>query len=179
MDEEAVHPVRPVCFDRAPAFLVRRLDDGRAEPLDGVQLRRRGRVHDEDTARGASHPGGKRHALRGVARADGPDALRELVGRQVSNRVVGAADLERADRLERLEFQEDLEPLALRIGHLQPDERRADGGVIHDSCGCADGVEGDVSGGQRVCTGKSHGSHTVRWPSINPVDYRMPRGRLS
>src|SRR5204863_6387843 len=39
-------------------------------------------------------------------------------------RVVGAPDLERADRLEVLELQVDL---GLRLGHVQPDERGADG----------------------------------------------------
>jgi hypothetical protein len=59
-----------------------------------------------------------------VAGARRPEAGRELVGVGKRERVSGAAQLERADRLQVLELQVDLR----RPVVLQPDERRPDDG---------------------------------------------------
>ena len=74
-------------------------------------------------------PRRERDALRGVAGADRPDAVGELVGRQPADGVVGAADLEGADRLQRFELEEDL-GAAGGVAAAEADERRADGGVV-------------------------------------------------
>ena len=108
MDEPAAHAIRPVLFDRAPAFIVRHLDDGGAEPLDGAQLRRGSGVHHHDAAGRAGQARGERDPLRGVSGADRPDAVRELLPAEVADGVLRSADLEGADRLERLQLEKNL-----------------------------------------------------------------------
>ena len=61
--------------------------------------------------------GGKGHALRRIAGADGPHAVLHLIGRQLAHRVPRAANLERSDRLQRFELEIDLwarSPAAMR-----------------------------------------------------------------
>ena len=68
---------------------------------------------------------------------------RELGGRQLTHGVVGAANLEGADRLQRLELEEDLGLAGLgRERH----ERRAQRGLVDVRGGLADRVDRDVSG---------------------------------
>ena len=98
-----------VRLDRAPALVVGRLDDRRAEPLDGAQLGLGRGVHHHHAAARAGLARGERDALRGVAGADRPDAVARAARRgSRAHGVVGAADLERADRLQRFELEEDL-----------------------------------------------------------------------
>ena len=52
-------------------------------------------------------PGRERDALAGVSGADRPDTITPLVRAELSNGVVRAADLERANRLKRLELEKD------------------------------------------------------------------------
>ena len=87
---------------------------------------------------------GERHALRGVARADGPDAARQLSRRQLRDGVHRAANLERPDRLEHLELEEDLRRVA--ADRIEPNQRRARGrrDEIRGD-GRANGVDGDVA----------------------------------
>ena len=80
-----------------------------AEPFDRAELGRGSGVHHQHARRGADLARRERDALRGVAGADGPDPLRPLVGGELPHGVVGAADLERSDRLQRFELEEDLE----------------------------------------------------------------------
>ena len=104
----------PWRFDRPPALVVGRLDDRRAEPLDGAQLRLGRGVHDHARCSGAP-------ALR-AASATPCAALPALTvqtppascaGVRLADGVVGAADLERADRLQRFELQEDVRAAAV------------------------------------------------------------------
>ena len=88
-----------------------RLDDRGAEPLDRAQLGLGRGVHHQHAAGCAGPARGQRDALRGVAGADRPDALGQLRRRvSCAHGVLRAADLERADRLQRFELQEDLRP---------------------------------------------------------------------
>ena len=81
----------------------------------------------------------ERDALRGVAGADRPDALGELARRQLPHGVVGAADLEGADRLQRFELEVDLRVVPGAVGSAN--ERRPHGGLVDVLRRVADGVE--------------------------------------
>ena len=105
MDELALHPIGLVALDGAPAFLVRHLDDPGAEPLDGAKLGGRRRVHHEHAGRAAGLSRRQGHALGRIPGAHRPDAAGPLRRREVADGVVGAADLERADRLQRFELE--------------------------------------------------------------------------
>ncbi len=94
--------------ERQPAFVERRLHNGRAEPRNRVELRGRRGVHDEHAAWHAGMARGERHALRGVAGAHGPHAAAALGGGQHADGVPRAANLEDADRLQVLQLQVDL-----------------------------------------------------------------------
>ena len=96
-------------------------DDLGAVGLDPRPLeRRRVRRHDDDRRR-AEQPGGAGDALGVVARRVRDDAAGALRGAQRRDRDVRAADLERADRLERLGLEE-----AARLGW--PERARAASG---------------------------------------------------
>ncbi len=84
------------------------------------------RVHHHDRAGRAGLPRGVRDTECGVAGADRPDAVGELIGRQLADDVERAANLERADRLEHFELEVELEGPSGRAGQLHADERRAD-----------------------------------------------------
>ena len=73
------------------------------------------------TAGAPEQPRGPGDALRVVARRIRDDAAGEGIGRQRGDRRVRAADLERADRLERLGLQES--PV---LGPPEGDQRRVD-----------------------------------------------------
>ena len=73
-----------------------------------LQLGGRRSVHDEHAAPRPDLPRGERHTLRRVAGADGPDPAFESLGLQLAHGVVGAANLEGADRLQRFQLEEDL-----------------------------------------------------------------------
>ena len=103
-----------VRFDGAPALVVGGADDRRAEPLDGADLGLGRRVHHHHRA-----------AARRPARAANATPCAALPAltvqtpsvscrrRQLADGVVGAADLERADRLQDFELQVELaEPAA-------------------------------------------------------------------
>ena len=91
---------------------------------------------------------GERDALRGVAGADGPDAVFQLVRRELSDDVVGAADLERADRLQHLELQIQLAHRCARV-ELDAYERRPNRCRVNRP-GCVTQIrQGNVSGGHR------------------------------
>ena len=94
-------------------------------------------------ARRAGLARGERHALRGVAGADGPDAVRQRVGGQLRDGVHRAADLERPDRLKTSSFRIDLRAVAA-LDRIEPDERRARGDGVDPGGGRANGVDGDV-----------------------------------
>src|SRR5207247_95169 len=97
----------------------RHFDHTAAEALDGRDLRLRRVVGRDHGARDAELPRGPGDALRHVARTRGDEPGGDVL--RPARRVVGAADLERADRLEVLELEVDLS------GRLQPDEWCADG----------------------------------------------------
>jgi hypothetical protein len=112
VDVEALDPVAEVALlvgvDSGPPLLPRDAHDPPAQALDGSELRLRGVVRDDDRRGDAELAGHPRDALGHVPRAgrDEPDAER-LRGR-AEDGVRGAAQLERGDRLEVLEFQPDL-----------------------------------------------------------------------
>jgi hypothetical protein len=64
----------------------------------------------------------------------------ELVWRELAHGVVRAADLERTDRLQRLELEIQLG----RLRSLDADERRANGGAVNGGGCVADGGEWNV-----------------------------------
>ena len=136
--EVALHPIRAMLLDRAPALVEGRLHDGGAEPADGAKLRLRRRVHDEDAAARAQLLRREGDALGGVPRTDRPDALAQLARRQLAHGVVGAADLERADGLQGFELEVDL---GLSGRSRQTNERRPYGGLIDVFRSVADGVD--------------------------------------
>ena len=144
MNEMAGHPIRSVRLDGPPAFVVRRAHDGGAEAFDRANLRIGRRVHHHHRAARADFPCGEGDALSRVAGAHGPHAFAELLRRQLTDHVIRAADLERADWLKHFELQVDL---GLRVRRarsdvwLEPDERRADRGAVHGERGVADGGE--------------------------------------
>ena len=105
----------------SPALVVAGAHDRRAEPFDRANLGVGRRVHHHHRARRADRARGEGHALCGVAGADGPDAVFQLFGGELAHDVVGAANLERADRLQQLELEVDLGERTAEVGR----DRRA------------------------------------------------------
>ena len=100
--------------------------------------------HDEDGRARAGFARGERDALRGVAGADGPDAVR------ASRRAVSCATAFIAPRIlnepigwKDFELQEDLRAAA--ADRVEPDERRARGDGVDAGGGGANGVDGNVA----------------------------------
>ena len=121
-----------VRLDRPPALVVGGRDDAwrRARSIARSLVCGRG-VHHHHRARHAGAARGERHALRGVAGADRPHAVAQLRPAAAADGVPGAANLERADRLQRLELQEDLRRRrSRRERQVEADERRADRGLV-------------------------------------------------
>ena len=86
-----------------------RLDDRGAEPLDGAQLRVRGAVSMTITLlRAPTFRAASATPCAALPALTVQTPLGELGRRQLAHGVVGAANLERADRLQRLELEEDL-----------------------------------------------------------------------
>ncbi len=139
MHEVPGHAIGAVRLYGFPALVVRGADDRRAEPFDGADLRVGRRVHDHHRAARAGFARGQRDPLRGVAGAHGPDAVLQLCGRQLPHDVVRAANLERADRLQRFELQIEI--------RLELDERRANRRIVDSRRRVADRSQGDVSVG--------------------------------
>ena len=139
VDEVSGHPVGRVRLDRFPALVVGGADDRRAEPLDRANLRVGRGVHHHHRAARPGLARGERYALGRVAGADRPDAVAQLRRRELADDVVGAANLEGADRLQRLELQVQLEPSGPRDRRqLDANQRRADGGVVDRAGSVAD-----------------------------------------
>ena len=93
------------------------------EPLDGSDFRLWRVIGDDD---GAGDPESSRvpgHALRHVACARRVRPLSQALFAGEQHGIPGAANLERADRLQVLELEPDL---AVDVGQLEPNERRAD-----------------------------------------------------
>ena len=114
--------------DRLPPALVRHADDPSAEALDRGELRLGRALRDDDRGRDAElarHPG---DSLRHVARARRHDSALDGVAGRLPDRVRGAADLERADRLQVLELEPDLGSRG-NLRPVQAYERRAQGNV--------------------------------------------------
>ncbi len=88
-------------------------------------------------------PGGERDALAGVSGAHRPDAVAPLVCAELSDGIVRAADLEGADRLERLELEIDIRGRTMRGGgwQFQADQGRANDQVVDRAGGRLNVVE--------------------------------------
>ena len=108
----------------ALAFVARGPDDDDLGAIErhALALDRGGIGRHHDDRRRSEQPRGPRDALGVVARGVRDDATRERLRSQGRDRRVGATELERADRLERL----GLEEVPVR-GRPEPDERRPDG----------------------------------------------------
>ncbi len=89
-------------------------------------LHRRRIVGHDDDGRDAEQSAGERHRLRVVARGIGDHAAPLLLGRQAGERVVGAAELERAAALQVLAFEKHAGAGAL-IDGARSQHRRAMG----------------------------------------------------
>ena len=159
MNEMAGHPIRSVRLDGPPAFVVRRAHDGGAEAFDRANLRIGRRVHHHHRAARADFPCGEGDALSRVAGAHGPHAFLQLLRCQLADDVVGAADFEGADRLQRLELQVEI--------RFELDERGADRGVI-------DGRRRIADCGQRNLTARHRGGQDV---GIVPAEPTSVNGR--
>src|SRR5690349_16881922 len=88
-----------------PTLVVSCLHDFAAEAPNGVEFRRRGRIHDQNFARYTRFAGSESHSLSGIARAYGPNTSLALLFGQKANSIVGAADLKCADWLQAFELQ--------------------------------------------------------------------------
>jgi hypothetical protein len=122
MHEQPVAPVHVAGDDRAPPVVVGELHDLAAKPLDRSQLclgRVVGNGDDRVQRELAPDPG---HALSHVAGAGGEQAAGAPLLRRAHDRVRGATNLERVDRLERLQLEVDL---GRGLLHVQADQRRA------------------------------------------------------
>src|SRR5262249_15767918 len=95
----SISPPRPAT---ASLFL------SRAETRDGFNLRLRRRVRHDHRARNTECSCAPRDALRHVARARRVHAVAQRLPRQHRDGVRCPAELERTDRLQRLEFEVDL-----------------------------------------------------------------------
>ena len=106
VNESAAHAGRGMCFDRLPALVVGRGHQRGSQPANGVDLRSRRGVHHHHRAGNAGVPGSERDALAGVS------ALTVRRRRRSSTLSCRTAlrlrILKRADRLQRLELEEDL-----------------------------------------------------------------------
>ena len=89
----------------------------------------------EEAIIAAKGAGGIGDALSGIPGADGPDTVRSVVFGKLTNDVEGAADLERPDRLQRLELQIDLAAARFMALELEAHERRASRDAV-DRGGC-------------------------------------------
>src|SRR5205807_5009507 len=98
--------------------------EARAQARDGGELGLRSVLGDDDGARDAATPRVPGHTLGHVAGAGGPHAAGPLLRRGQGQGVAGAAQLERADRLEVLEFEVNL---SARVVDVETNQRRAQG----------------------------------------------------
>src|SRR3954452_3480919 len=128
-------------LDRAPAFVVRRPDDRRAETIDGAELGVGCGVHHHHAAPRAGLLGGERDALRGISGPPRPAPAGEWLRRKPTHRVIAAANLERADGLERFQLEKNLGNV--RSGRAQRNQRRATRGAVYGARGLANGLNRD------------------------------------
>src|SRR6185437_5054604 len=103
MDEQGVDSFVAAVDHRLPPDLVWDEHDLGAERLDAVELRARSVLGRDDGRMDAELARRPADTLRHVAGARGDDVLRRLC----AHRIEGTAQLERADRLQRLELEED------------------------------------------------------------------------
>ena len=147
VDEASRHAVRPVGFDNLPAFVVGGPDDGGAEPFDRRDLCCGRRLHHHHRTRQAGDARRQGDALRRIPGAHRPDTFAGLGRIELPDDVVRPADLERSDRLQRFELQENLgagQPRRELGRQIQADERGANDDVIDGAAGLFDGDERNV-----------------------------------
>jgi hypothetical protein len=113
-----------------------------------LQFARRGVLGHKDDGGGFVQAGGERECLGVVAAADGGHSAFSLVGRQRRDRVVGAAELERADALEVFGFEECGRSCCL-VDRAGGDGWRPVRDAFQSPCGLLDVVEGDHRVGGR------------------------------
>ncbi len=126
--EQPVDPVDRAGDDRLPPVVVGQLDHLAAQALDRGQLGLRSVLGDGDRGREAELAPGPGDALGHVAGTRGDQTAVSVGLGGKPDGVGGAADLERADRLERLELQIDLGSVR-DLGGVQPHERSTHGDV--------------------------------------------------
>ena len=129
VDEMAGHPrssraIRPSASTRRRCA---RTIEAPSRSIARIFVCRRGVHHHHRAARAQLVCAANADALGGVAGADRPHAVAQRFRRQLADDVVRAADLERPDRLQRLELQVQLRS----VRQLDADEGSADGGSIN------------------------------------------------
>ena len=154
MNEDALKFRMLAVVESGPAFVHRGFGNARAEPMNGVELRGGGGVHDHHVAARAKNFGGEGYALGGVAGADRPNAFCAFFGSEQRDRVECATQFERTDGLEGFELE-----INFGGGFVveQADKWGADGCLV-DALACGENfLERDGAGGRRaVCRRSCH-----------------------
>jgi len=117
------------------------------DPYRG-DLRLRRRIHHHHAARRACDTRRERDTLPCVSGAHGPDAVAKVSRRQLADEVLRAPYLEGANRLQRLELEEDARTRnsARRGGwHVERHERRANDRVVNSPSGSVDVAQRNVA----------------------------------
>src|SRR6185437_2268218 len=159
-----------------PAFVIGSLHDFSAEPAGGIQLGCWSRIHGEHFAGDARLFCGKRDSLGGVPGADRPYAFPPLLLGEKSNRIVGAANLKRANRLQTLQLQIDF----CRCIVVETHQRCADRRFIYMLAGIVDHARRNVSHSGSLVDGfDGHGdsSYVGRGSRIKNLSCKKAFGR--
>jgi len=135
VDEEPVDVGMAVVEHRLPPLVERDPDDLAAEPLDRRGFRQRSTFRHDDPAANAEPPRAPGDALSHIAGARRVDAVRQGLPACDRHRVGRAADLERPDRLEVLELEQDPRAAVL---DAEANERRSHGDALDSSPGGLD-----------------------------------------
>jgi hypothetical protein len=128
VDEGGVHARKGAGFESPPPIGERHQDGTAAEPLHGADLGGRRGFGRDDGSGDAQTARAICHSLRHIAGRRGEQAALQALARRPRDHVGRAADFERADRLQILQFQEQIERTLTRTGHQWRAQR--DGGDI-------------------------------------------------
>ena len=146
----------------------RQLDRRRAIPDDVRQLHPRHKVRNVDSRWNPERAGRPGDGLRHVAGAHGPDAVRQGGFALLRHRVVGAAQLEGANRLQAFQLEVDLRAEIVRI---KPHQRRAENDAPRPLTRGADLFERNRI---PVRIGSVHDRHSSAVPTGDSVIFLSP-----
>jgi hypothetical protein len=142
MDERPLDPGERAALEPFPAGVPRGLDDPRAERAHTRDLRLRRQFDRDDRARHAGLARSVCDALTRVARADRPDSKRAFLGIEHRDRIGRSAQLERVDRLQVFQLEEDSRPgRPLQLEQWRPHGRP--GNARSSRFDCVDGDRRD------------------------------------